>query len=231
MCDFYSPASLLIFCSCCVKFLRASSLTVRCGAKQATAHTRTSTPVKNCFPRMSHTPWLGSACCLVLPPYCSFGGGRTRPRTCQEHIYILKYFFNIFLPTSSESIRLLSCLNSHPCILVHLFMFVVWNWIAHKQFSLTTYTNQSPHFPLITTPSFHYQALQMLPSYHSMDLFIHIMCQSNIPPSLQCLLSAQTPACMGRCWSQLSGPGCWSPSPCQVQIWQWPWSLWRSACQ
>ena len=75
------PASLLIFCNCWVKFLRASSRTVRWGAKQAMAHTRISTPVKNCLPRISHTPWFGSACCFVRPPYCSFGGGNTRPRT------------------------------------------------------------------------------------------------------------------------------------------------------
>lgn len=42
--------------------LSASSRTVRWGAKQAIAHTRISTPMKNCFPRMSHTPWFGRAC-------------------------------------------------------------------------------------------------------------------------------------------------------------------------
>merc|ERR1719490_651101 len=30
---------------------------------------------------MSQTPWLGSACCFVLPPYWSLGGGKTLPRT------------------------------------------------------------------------------------------------------------------------------------------------------
>ena len=39
------PASVDIFCSCWVKFLRAFSLTVRCGAKQAMAQTRISTPL------------------------------------------------------------------------------------------------------------------------------------------------------------------------------------------
>uniref|UniRef100_A0A6B0U2U9 Putative secreted protein n=1 Tax=Ixodes ricinus TaxID=34613 RepID=A0A6B0U2U9_IXORI len=75
------PASLLIFCSCWVKLRRASSRHVRWGAKQAMAQMRISTPVWNCLPRMSHTPWFGIACCLVRPPYCSFGGGRMRPRT------------------------------------------------------------------------------------------------------------------------------------------------------
>lgn len=83
------PASLLIFCSCCVKLRSASSLTVRCGAKHATAHTRISTPVKNCFPLMSHTPWLGRACCFVRPPYWSFGGGSTRPRTWRNRKHVL----------------------------------------------------------------------------------------------------------------------------------------------
>lgn len=77
--------------------LNASSLTVLCGAKHAMAHTRISIPVKNCFPRMSQTPAIGNACCFAWneflransslaksedrPPYCSFGGGRTLPRT------------------------------------------------------------------------------------------------------------------------------------------------------
>ena len=52
------PMSLDIFCSCWVKFLRASSRTVLLGAKQAMAHSLMSTPEKNCLPRMSHTPWV-----------------------------------------------------------------------------------------------------------------------------------------------------------------------------
>ncbi len=44
-----------------------------------------STPEKNCLPLMSQTPWLGSACCFVLPPYCSLGGGSTRPLTCASN--------------------------------------------------------------------------------------------------------------------------------------------------
>ena len=61
------PASLEIFCKDKVKLRRASSLTVRWGAKQAIAHSLISTPVKNCFPRISQTPPLGKACCLVRP--------------------------------------------------------------------------------------------------------------------------------------------------------------------
>lgn len=55
------PASFDIFCNCCVKFRSESSRTVRCGAKHAMAQTRISTPVKNCLPRISQTPWLGDA--------------------------------------------------------------------------------------------------------------------------------------------------------------------------
>ena len=61
------PASLEIFCKDNVKLRKASSFTVRWGAKQAIAHSRISTPVKNCFPRISQTPPLGKACCRVRP--------------------------------------------------------------------------------------------------------------------------------------------------------------------
>lgn len=66
-----------------INYLSASSLTVRCGAKHAIAHTLISTPVKNCFPLMSQTPWFGIACCLVcstLQPWnsCSFSKVRNR---------------------------------------------------------------------------------------------------------------------------------------------------------
>merc|ERR1719369_2061041 len=39
---------------------------------------------------MSQTPWLGKACCLVLPPYCNLGGGRTRPLTSIKFREILR---------------------------------------------------------------------------------------------------------------------------------------------
>lgn len=42
-------------------YFRISSLHCLCVAKQAMAHILISTPVWNCFPRMSHTPWLGVA--------------------------------------------------------------------------------------------------------------------------------------------------------------------------
>lgn len=48
-----------------VLYLSASSRTVLCGAKQAIAQLRISTPVKNCLPLISQTPWFGNACCLV----------------------------------------------------------------------------------------------------------------------------------------------------------------------
>lgn len=41
--------------------LRISSRHCLCVAKQAMAHILISTPVWNCFPLMSHTPWLGVA--------------------------------------------------------------------------------------------------------------------------------------------------------------------------
>lgn len=42
-------------------YFRISSLHCLCVAKQAMAHILISTPVWNCFPLMSHTPWLGVA--------------------------------------------------------------------------------------------------------------------------------------------------------------------------
>ena len=42
-------------------YFNISSLHCLCVAKQAIAHILISTPVWNCFPRMSHTPWLGVA--------------------------------------------------------------------------------------------------------------------------------------------------------------------------
>lgn len=42
-------------------YFSISSLHCLCVAKQAIAHILISTPVWNCFPRMSHTPWLGVA--------------------------------------------------------------------------------------------------------------------------------------------------------------------------
>ena len=44
-----------------LSYLRISSLHCLCVAKQAMAHILISTPVWNCFPLMSHTPWLGVA--------------------------------------------------------------------------------------------------------------------------------------------------------------------------
>lgn len=97
------PASFEIRCSCAVKFRRSFSFTCCCWAKQAIAqtyeqlklwtsdywntlaigplHTLTSMPVWNCLPRISHTPWFGSAVALFRPPYCSFGADKTRPFT------------------------------------------------------------------------------------------------------------------------------------------------------
>lgn len=45
-------------------YFSISSLHCLCVAKQAMAHILISTPVWNCFPRMSHTPWLGVATVL-----------------------------------------------------------------------------------------------------------------------------------------------------------------------
>lgn len=42
-------------------YFSISSLHCLCVAKQAIAHILISTPVWNCFPRMSQTPWLGVA--------------------------------------------------------------------------------------------------------------------------------------------------------------------------
>ncbi len=42
-------------------YFRISSRHCLCVAKQAMAHILISTPVWNCFPLMSHTPWLGVA--------------------------------------------------------------------------------------------------------------------------------------------------------------------------
>lgn len=42
-------------------YLRISSRHCLCVAKQAMAHILISTPVWNCFPLISHTPWLGVA--------------------------------------------------------------------------------------------------------------------------------------------------------------------------
>lgn len=42
-------------------YFSISSRHCLCVAKQAIAHILISTPVWNCFPRMSHTPWLGVA--------------------------------------------------------------------------------------------------------------------------------------------------------------------------
>lgn len=45
-------------------YFSISSLHCLCVAKQAIAHILISTPVWNCFPRMSQTPWLGVATVL-----------------------------------------------------------------------------------------------------------------------------------------------------------------------
>lgn len=46
-------------------YLRASSPTVRCGAKQAMAQMRICTPWNSCLPLISHTPCWGTTCALV----------------------------------------------------------------------------------------------------------------------------------------------------------------------
>lgn len=62
-----------------ITHLNESSRTVRCGAKQAMAHTFISIPEKNCLPLMSHTPCWGVAWAFVRPPYWIFGAGITLP--------------------------------------------------------------------------------------------------------------------------------------------------------
>jgi len=64
-------------------YFSISSLHCLCVAKQAIAHILISTPVWNCFPRMSHTPWLG----VATVRFCGnksnrYSSDRKRERLC-----------------------------------------------------------------------------------------------------------------------------------------------------
>jgi len=76
-----------------------SSLTERCGAKQAIAQTRICIPWYSCLPRMSQTPWLGITCALVCnndnsQQYTTLDQSiNNKSTTCWNKVYIASMAF------------------------------------------------------------------------------------------------------------------------------------------